>query len=68
VPEFPRLCGEADLPTLPPPELGEHTASVLHSAGVDSAQYEALLQAKGIEEALVNSFPWAPVRRESRST
>jgi crotonobetainyl-CoA:carnitine CoA-transferase CaiB-like acyl-CoA transferase len=44
VPEFPRLhAGEDGVPPQPPPDLGEHTAAVLKSAGVDQAEYEALL-------------------------
>jgi crotonobetainyl-CoA:carnitine CoA-transferase CaiB-like acyl-CoA transferase len=65
VPEFPRLQAEADIPTQPPPNLGEHTAEVLKSAGVDEAQYRAMLQAGGIAEAAPNAFAWAPVRREA---
>jgi crotonobetainyl-CoA:carnitine CoA-transferase CaiB-like acyl-CoA transferase len=66
VPEFPSLrAGEDVQPTQPPPDLGEHTAEVLKTAGVDQAQYAALLAAGAIGEAAPNAFAWAPVRREA---
>ena len=64
VPEFPRSRGDEDLATQPPPELGEHTASVLRSVGVDQAEYQSLRSARAIEEISANSFHWAPLRRE----
>jgi crotonobetainyl-CoA:carnitine CoA-transferase CaiB-like acyl-CoA transferase len=64
VPEFPRLhAGNDGVPTRSPPNLGADTAAILKSAGVDQAQYEALLASGAILEAAPNSFPWAPVRR-----
>jgi crotonobetainyl-CoA:carnitine CoA-transferase CaiB-like acyl-CoA transferase len=66
VPEFPRLnANDSESPTLTPPELGEHTAAILISAGVDVAQYESMLAASAIAEAAPDSFEWAPVRRQS---
>jgi crotonobetainyl-CoA:carnitine CoA-transferase CaiB-like acyl-CoA transferase len=66
VPEFPRLhAGADDLPTQPPPELGEHTAALLNSAGVEPAEYQTMLRSGAVKEATPNSFAWAPVRRES---
>jgi crotonobetainyl-CoA:carnitine CoA-transferase CaiB-like acyl-CoA transferase len=66
VPEFPRLQAGADgLPTQPPPNLGEHTAIILKSAGIDAAQYEALLGSGAVAEAAPDAFAWAPVRREA---
>jgi crotonobetainyl-CoA:carnitine CoA-transferase CaiB-like acyl-CoA transferase len=66
VPEFPRLRGaDADLPTLPPADLGEHTAALLHAAGVDQTHYQAMLSSGAIAEAAPNAFAWAPVRRET---
>ena len=66
VPEFPRLqAADADLPTLPPADLGQHTAALLQAAGVDPAQYQAMLQSGAIAQAAPNAFAWAPVRRES---
>jgi crotonobetainyl-CoA:carnitine CoA-transferase CaiB-like acyl-CoA transferase len=66
VPEFPRLhSGEADVPTLPPPNLGEHTAEVLRSAGVDEVTYKTWVDSGGTAEAAAGSFPWAPVHREA---
>jgi crotonobetainyl-CoA:carnitine CoA-transferase CaiB-like acyl-CoA transferase len=64
VPEFPRLHPGDDLPTQPPADLGEHTAAVLQSAGVDRAEYEALLKSGAIAEAAPDSFVWAALRRE----
>lgn len=66
VPEFPRLHAGADgVPTQPPPNLGEHTAVILRSAGIDQAKYEALLGSGAVAEAAPDAFAWAPVRRES---
>jgi crotonobetainyl-CoA:carnitine CoA-transferase CaiB-like acyl-CoA transferase len=66
VPEFPSLrAGEDVQPTQPPPDLGEHTAEVLKTAGVDQAQYAALLAAGAIAEAAPNAFAWALVRSEA---
>jgi len=66
VPEFPRLHGgQDDLSTQPPPNLGEHTAVVLKAAGVDQAEYEAMLGSGAIAEATAHAFAWAPVRREA---
>jgi crotonobetainyl-CoA:carnitine CoA-transferase CaiB-like acyl-CoA transferase len=64
VPEFPRHhAGDPEALTLTPPELGEHTAEILRSAGVDAAQYQSMLAASAIVEAAPGSFAWAPVRR-----
>ena len=66
VPEFPRLhAGAEGLPTQPPPNLGEHTAAILQSAGIDPAQYETLLESGAVAEAAPGAFVWAPVRREA---
>jgi crotonobetainyl-CoA:carnitine CoA-transferase CaiB-like acyl-CoA transferase len=66
VPEFPRLHASEDtVATSPPPDLGAHTAAVLESAGVDRADYAALLRVGAVAEAAPNSFAWAPVRREA---
>jgi crotonobetainyl-CoA:carnitine CoA-transferase CaiB-like acyl-CoA transferase len=66
VPEFPRLQAvEEGVPTQPPPNLGEHTAAVLQSAGVDPAEYAGLLQSGAVAEAAPNAFAWAAVRREA---
>ena len=63
VPEFPRLHASDDgVTTLPPPDLGEHTAALLKSAGVAQAQYEALLESGAAVETVANAFAWAPVR------
>jgi crotonobetainyl-CoA:carnitine CoA-transferase CaiB-like acyl-CoA transferase len=65
VPEFPNQHGAlSDAPTLPPADLGEHTAALLQSAGVDCAHYQAMLASGAIAEAVPNAFAWAPVRRE----
>lgn len=66
IPEFPRLhAGADDVSTQPPPDLGEHTAAVLKSAGVNAAEYESLLRSAAIAEATSDAFNWAPVRRDS---
>ena len=66
VPEFPRLhVGTDGVPTQPPPNLGEHTAAVLESAGVDREEYNTLLKSNAIAEAAPDAFAWAAVRRES---
>jgi crotonobetainyl-CoA:carnitine CoA-transferase CaiB-like acyl-CoA transferase len=66
VPEFPRLhAGEDGVPTEPPPDLGADTATLLKSAGVDQAAYEAMLASGAAKEAAADAFAWAPVRREA---
>jgi len=66
VPEFPRLQSDENrLPTQPPPNLGEHTAVVLESAGVDRAEYQALLASGAVAEDAPNAFAWAEVRRKA---
>jgi crotonobetainyl-CoA:carnitine CoA-transferase CaiB-like acyl-CoA transferase len=66
VPEFPRLhAGEDGVPTGPPPDLGADTAALLKSAGVDPAEYEALLGSGAVMEAAPDAFAWAAVRREA---
>jgi crotonobetainyl-CoA:carnitine CoA-transferase CaiB-like acyl-CoA transferase len=66
VPEFPRLhAGANEVATQPPPDLGEHTSALLKSAGVEQAEYDALLGSGGAAEAAPQSFAWAPVRREA---
>ena len=64
VPEFPRLhAGEDSVPALAPPDLGEHTAPTLKSAGVDPAQYAALLRSGAVAESSPDAFAWAAVSR-----
>ncbi len=66
VPEFPRLhAGEDGVPTQAPPELGAHTAALLQAAGVDQAEYAALLDSGAIVEAAADTFAWAAVRRDA---
>jgi crotonobetainyl-CoA:carnitine CoA-transferase CaiB-like acyl-CoA transferase len=67
VPEFPRLHAEGDdgAPAQPPPDLGEHSAAVLKSAGIVQAEYEALLRAGAVAESAPEAFAWAAVRRGS---
>ncbi len=65
VPEFPRVHTDEDVPTRPPPHLGEHTAAVLESAGVDRAEYQALLGSSAVAEAAPGTFAWAAVRRQA---
>ena len=63
VPEFPRLHSADDVPSQPPPNLGEHTAAVLQAAGVDPAEYQALLGSGAVAEAAPDAFAWAAARR-----
>jgi crotonobetainyl-CoA:carnitine CoA-transferase CaiB-like acyl-CoA transferase len=64
VPEFPRLhAGDDTLAARPPPDLGEHTAPALKSAGVDAAQYAALLRSGAVAESAPDTFAWAAVSR-----
>jgi crotonobetainyl-CoA:carnitine CoA-transferase CaiB-like acyl-CoA transferase len=67
VPEFPRLHADGHDGALPrsPPNLGEHTAAVLQSAGIDQAEYEALLRAGAVAESTPDAFAWAAVSRGS---
>lgn len=61
VPEFPRQAGSG-VPTLPPPELGEHTLEVLRAAGLDAQACEALLASGAVQAHTGPRFAWAPVR------
>jgi len=68
VPEFPCLetgeessTGEEDGAS-PPPDLGEHTAAVLQSAGIDPTDYDALLGSGAVAQATPNAFAWAALR------
>jgi crotonobetainyl-CoA:carnitine CoA-transferase CaiB-like acyl-CoA transferase len=65
VPEFPRLHAVGDDGALPrsPPDLGEHTAAVLKSAGIEQAEYAALLRAGAVAESTPNAFAWAALRK-----
>jgi len=66
VPEFPCLAAnDALLPPAEPPELGAHTRETLCSAGLDSAEYRALLASGAVAEAAPDAFAWAPLRREA---
>ena len=64
VPEFPRLQADGDgLTTQPPPDLGEHTAEVLGSAGVGPEEYAALLGSGAVADESPGAFAWAEVRK-----
>jgi crotonobetainyl-CoA:carnitine CoA-transferase CaiB-like acyl-CoA transferase len=66
VPEFPRLhAGKDGVSTQPPPNLGEHTAAVLESAGVNRSEYEALVGSGAVVGDSPDAFAWAPVRRDA---
>ena len=63
VPEFPRLASaSADVPTLPPADLGEHTLEVLQEAGVSASECDALLASGAATTVRPGAFAWAPVR------
>jgi crotonobetainyl-CoA:carnitine CoA-transferase CaiB-like acyl-CoA transferase len=65
VPEFPRLQADGDdgAPPRPPPDLGEHTAAVLKSAGIEQAEYAGLLRAGAVADSTPNAFAWAALRK-----
>lgn len=65
VPEFPHLQtdGNDGAPPRPPPDLGEHTAAVLKSAGIEQAEYAALLRAGAVADSTPNAFAWAALRK-----
>jgi len=67
VPEFPRLQADGNdgAPPRPPPDLGEHTAAVLKSAGIEQAEYSALQRAGAVADSTPNAFAWAALRRGS---
>jgi crotonobetainyl-CoA:carnitine CoA-transferase CaiB-like acyl-CoA transferase len=60
VPEFPGLPQAAG--TLPPPELGEHTAELLAALGYGEAECAALIESGAVEGYNPDKFGWAPVR------
>jgi crotonobetainyl-CoA:carnitine CoA-transferase CaiB-like acyl-CoA transferase len=62
IPEFPRLGGALDVPTLPPAELGEHTLESLLAAGVPAQDCEKLVSSGAAAVADPRSFAWAAVR------
>jgi crotonobetainyl-CoA:carnitine CoA-transferase CaiB-like acyl-CoA transferase len=64
VPEFPRLHeAEPGAPNQSPPQLGEHTAAVLESAGLNQAAYETLVGLGAVAGSSPDAFAWAPVRK-----
>ena len=63
VPEFPRPPGAEAAPTLPPPELGEHTRQVLQAVGLQDADLDALARCAATLPDGASRFAWAPVRR-----
>jgi crotonobetainyl-CoA:carnitine CoA-transferase CaiB-like acyl-CoA transferase len=64
VPEFPRMhTGDDSVQASPPPDLGAHTAPTLKSAGIDAAEYAALLRSGAVAESVPDAFAWAAVRR-----
>jgi crotonobetainyl-CoA:carnitine CoA-transferase CaiB-like acyl-CoA transferase len=66
IPDFPFMhASEGGTSTQSPPGLGEHTAAVLKSVGVDQTEFQAMLATGAVAEETRNSFPWAAVRREA---
>ncbi|MEO7247260.1 MAG: CaiB/BaiF CoA-transferase family protein [Novosphingobium sp.] len=60
VPEFP---GSHEIAAnLPPPELGEHTATLLAELGYDADEAAALLTSGAARTAQEGDFAWAPAR------
>ncbi len=67
VPEFPgqRPDPHNVQPNLPPPELGEHTMTLLAELGYDDEDAAALLASSAARAAHEGDFAWAPVRDKS---
>lgn len=60
VPEFP---GSREVtPDLPPPELGEHSETLLRELGYGDEAIAALLESGAVEGLNPAKFAWAPVR------
>lgn len=64
VPEFTGTCRPLK-PTLPPPEIGEHTVALLHSLGYSKAEAKALLTSGAAKAHQSGDFAWAPVREKT---
>jgi len=66
IPEFPHLRANAGAgATMSAPELGQHTAEVLRSAGVTASEYDGLVESGAVRIATTNQFAWAPVNRDT---
>lgn len=63
VPEFPGAREVAE--NLPPPELGEHTASLLAELGYGAQEAAALIASGAARTAQQGDFAWAPVREKA---
>lgn len=62
VPEFP---GQMEVePSLPPPEIGEHTVELLAELGYDPAERDALIESGSAKQGGPGDFAWAPVRQK----
>jgi crotonobetainyl-CoA:carnitine CoA-transferase CaiB-like acyl-CoA transferase len=62
VPEFPGPSAAA--PNLPPPEMGEHTLSLLAELGFGPDEQESLIAEGAVESINSQKFAWAPVREK----
>ena len=62
VPEFPGAREVSE--NLPPPELGEHTASLLAELGYSADEAAALVSSGAARTAHDGDFSWAPVREK----
>jgi crotonobetainyl-CoA:carnitine CoA-transferase CaiB-like acyl-CoA transferase len=60
VPEFPGQPQVAS--NLPPPEIGEHTTTLLEELGYGAAEVENLLSSGAAKAYQTGDFAWAPVR------
>ena len=60
IPEFPGQTEAA--PTLPPPELGQHTLELLGALGFGPQQSAALAEQGAVAVQRDEAFAWAPVR------
>lgn len=63
VPEFAALGSTES--GLPPPEIGEHTQSLLEELGYDSCDIKELLASGAAKAYEMGDFAWAPVRNKS---
>lgn len=61
--EVPEFAGDGEIaPTLPPPEVGEHTRSLLDQLGYGADEIEAMLSTGAAKAYQDGDFAWAPVR------
>ena len=63
--EVPEFAGVGDVvDNLPPPEMGEHTESILAELGYSDDEAAALLESGAARGFTPGDFAWAPVRKK----